>query len=382
MEAKKKFIINIVFYGIMLAIVLVVGKYILPIMTPFIIAFAVAALFEWLTKKMGFKREHLRRLVAILMCSVLYSLVFLTVLLVGAKLINEAGSIVAAIPSTFSNQIMPYLDKMATGLETAVSPYDSQLANYIDQLTTSVVQNLGTYVTDFSKTAVVFVTNCATAVPGLIVQIVITVISTFFMVIDFRKICKFLMKLVPGSKRELVSTSLHYTKTMIAVYIKSYSILFLLTFVELSIGFLILGVKNAVLVAMLIAVFDLMPILGTGGIVLPWAVIAMMVGNWGRAIGLLVLYLVITGIRQTLEPKIVGKQIGLHPLATLMAMLLGLKLFGIVGLFGIPVLLAVSTSMYRSKPKAGEDNENKDEASETPKKETKAKTKRKNTPSA
>lgn len=354
MEAKKSFIINIVFYGIMLAVVLLVGKYILPILTPFIIAFAVASLFNWVTKLMGFKRESLRRLVAILMCSVLYAVVFVCVLLVGAKLINETGAILSAIPSTFSNQIMPFLDTMATRLETAVTPYDSQLASYIDSLTTSVVQNIGSYVTSFSKTAVVFVTNCATSIPGLIVQIVITVISTFFILLDYQKICKFLLKLVPASKRDLFSTSMHYTKTMIAVYIKSYSLLFLLTFVELSIGFLILGVNHAVLLAVMIAIFDLMPILGTGGILLPWALIAMMLGNWVRAVGILLLYLVITGIRQTLEPRIVGKQIGLHPLATLIAMLLGLKLFGIVGMFAIPVLLAVTTSMYRNKPKTEE----------------------------
>ncbi len=351
MEAKKHFIINIVFYGIVLAIVLVACKYVLPIMTPFIIAFAVASLFNWLTKQMGLKRERLRRLLAIALCSVLYAVVFLGVLMAGAKLINEAGSIVSAIPSTFSNQIMPFLDSMATRLETAITPYDTQLASYVDSLTTSVVSNLGKFATDFSKTALVFVTNCATSVPGLIVQIVITVISTFFILLDYEKICKFLLKLVPASKRELFSTSLHYTKTMISVYIKSYSLLFLLTFVELSIGFLILRVDHAILLATLISIFDLMPILGTGGILLPWALISLLFGDWFRAIGMLVLYLIITGIRQTLEPKIVGKQIGLHPLATLVAMLLGLKLFGIVGMFGVPVLLAVSTAMYRAKPK-------------------------------
>ena len=138
---------------------------------------------------------------------------------------------------------------------------------------------------------------------------------------------------------------------MISVYIKSYSLLFLLTFVELGIGFLILRVDHAILLATLISIFDLMPILGTGGILLPWALISLLFGDWFRAIGMLVLYLIITGIRQTLEPQIVGKQIGLHPLATLAAMLLGLKLFGIVGMFGVPVLLAVSTAMYRAKPK-------------------------------
>ena len=349
MEAKKSFIVNIVFYGIVIAIVLLFSKYILPILTPFIIAFAVASLFNWITKLMGFKRESLRRLVAMLFCSVLYALVFISVLMAGAKLINEAGSILAAIPSTFSNQIMPFLDTMATRLETAVTPYDSQLASYIDSLTTSVVSTLGKTVTDFSKTAVVFVTNCATSIPGLIVQIVITVISTFFIILDYDKICRFLLKLVPSGRRELFSTSLHYTKTMIAVYIKSYSLLFLLTFVELSIGFLILKIRHPILLATMISIFDLMPILGTGGIVLPWALISLLIGDWMRAVGLLVLYLVITGIRQTLEPKIVGKQIGLHPLATLVSMLLGLKLFGLVGLFGVPVIVAVTTAMYRTK---------------------------------
>jgi len=246
---------------------------------------------------------------------------------------------------------MPFLDRLATRLETAVTPYDTQLASYIDSLTSSVVSNLGKFATDFSKTAVVFVTNCATSIPGLIVQIVITVISTFFIILDYEKICKFLLMLIPSSKRELFSTSLHYTKTMITVYIKSYSLLFLLTFVELSVGFLILGIKHAILLAVMISIFDLMPILGTGGIVLPWALLSLMLGDWLRAVGLLVLYLVITGIRQTLEPKIVGKQIGLHPLATLVSMLLGLKLFGIVGLFGVPVVVAVTTAMYRTRRK-------------------------------
>ena len=85
-----------------------------------------------------------------------------------------------------------------------------------------------------------------------------------------------------------------------------------------------------------------------------------MLGLWIAlgAVGLLVLYLVITGIRQTLEPKIVGKQIGLHPLATLVAMLLGLELFGLLGLFGVPILVAVINSMYRSKPKRAASEQN------------------------
>lgn len=121
---------------------------------------------------------------------------------------------------------------------------------------------------------------------------------------------------------------------------------------ELAIGFLLLRIPYAMLLALLISIFDLMPILGTGGILLPWALVLVLMGNLPLAAGIAALYVIITAVRQTLEPKIVGAQIGLHPLATLIAMLLGLKLFGLVGLIAFPVTLAVVTAMSRTRKAA------------------------------
>lgn len=349
MEAKKKFIVNCLFYGLILFIVVVLGKYVLPIMTPFIIAFCVSGLMEFLTKRMGFKREKLRRLFSLGFCGVLYAVVFTLFALVSAKIVSEAVDLITAIPSFFTNYLMPLINRGADYLETVIKPYDMHLATMVDELAASMIKTIGQFVTDFSGKALVWVTNSATSIPGAIVQVIITVISTFFMVLDFEKVFGFLKKLVPVKMRDVVSTGAHYGKSMVLVYIKSYSILFSLTFVELTIGFLILGVQYAPVLALAIAVFDLMPILGTGGILLPWTLTALIIGNYKMSIGILVLYLIITAIRNTLEPKIVGKQIGLHPLATLIAMLLGLKLFGLVGLLGVPVLLAVTNAMYRTR---------------------------------
>lgn len=352
MEVKKQFIVNVLFYGLVIGIVVLFAQYILPILTPFLIAFCVAGLMEFITKHLPFlKQQKLRRFVSLVLCTTLYAVFFLGVLLAGARLINVAVDFFKAVPSIFTNQIMPFMQRMGDQLETAVTPYDTMLAKMIDEVSSSVIKTVSSFVTELSGKAVVWATSSVASIPGLIVQTVIMVISTFFMVLDFDKICKFLLKLIPAGKRELFTTSLHYTKTMITVYIKSYSILFLLTFAELTIGFFLLGVGKPLLMAGVIAVLDVLPILGTGGFLLPWAVLEVIFGNYLKALGVLALYLVIAGIRNTVEPKIVGKQIGLHPLATLVAMLLGLKLFGLVGMLGVPVLLAVTTAMYRNQPK-------------------------------
>ena len=364
MEAKKRFIVNCMFYGIILLIVALVGKYILPIMTPFIIAFCVSGLMEFLTKRIIPRKEKLRRLLSLVLCGVLYAVVCVVVLLVGSRLISEAITFVTAIPGFVTNELMPLLNMGAEWLENTLIPVDARLASMVDELASSMMKSLGSFVTNFSGKAIVWLTSSATSIPGLIVQTVITVISTFFMVLDFSKVVAFLKKLVPAKQRGVMETGLQYTRSMVLIYIKSYSILFLLTFVELTIGFLILGISHAPLLAATIAVFDLMPILGTGGILLPWALVALILDNLKMAIGILLLYLVITFIRQTLEPKIVGKQIGLHPLATLIAMLLGLNLFGLVGLIGLPVLLSVITAMNRTRM-AQQEKEKEKNAAET-----------------
>lgn len=355
MEAKKKFIVNFLFYGIILLIVFGVGRYILPIMGPFVVAFCVASLVHVLTRKMKIKRERLRRLVSIALCTVFYALLFAAIFLLGAKLVSTLVDVFKKIPGVVTDVLIPWLDSGAESLETAVKPLDTTLATWIDQMTSSMVKSISQFVTDFSTKAVVWVTSSATSIPGMIVNIVIMVVSSFFMVIDYGPVCAFLMKCIPSRQRELLKTSLHYAKTMILVYIKSYSILFLLTFAEMSIGFLILGVHNAIILALLIAVLDVLPILGTGGFLLPWALVMLIMENYKMAFGLLAIYLVITGIRNTLEPKMVGKQIGLHPLATLVAMLLGLRLFGLLGMIGLPVVLTVANAMRRTKRTEGQE---------------------------
>jgi predicted PurR-regulated permease PerM len=115
--------------------------------------------------------------------------------------------------------------------------------------------------------------------------------------------------------------------------------MFCITFLELWIGLSLLKIPYELGLAFGIAVFDLMPILGVGGILLPWGGIALVLGNLKMGIGIIALYLVIAAVRNTVEPRIVGKEIGLHPLATLVAMVVGLRLIGLVGMLMLPITM-------------------------------------------
>jgi sporulation integral membrane protein YtvI len=113
------------------------------------------------------------------------------------------------------------------------------------------------------------------------------------------------------------------------------------TFIEVSIGLFILNVKYAFLIALLVGLSDAIPIVGTGVVMVPWILWTIISGDMPLAMGLGIIYVLGILIRQIMEPKIVGSQIGLHPLVTLLAMYIGLKFFGIIGMFVGPISIIV-----------------------------------------
>ena len=110
--------------------------------------------------------------------------------------------------------------------------------------------------------------------------------------------------------------------------------------------FTILCIPNAIVIAFLITIFDILPVLGTGGIVIPWAIFLFIDGQVTLGFGLLMLYVIVTIVRNVIEPRIVGGQIGLHPVVTLFAMYVGVQLIGFFGLFIAPMSLAILKSLH------------------------------------
>lgn len=348
MEKKKNFIINVVFYGMILVAGIAFCKFILPVLIPFLIAFLIAAIIQIPVKKIGKDSGKKKRIIAVLLCGTFYFIFFMAVILLGTKAVKTVWNMVVSAPAVYYEKVVPFIGEIADSLQETVASIDAGASQQIEEVFSDISQNMGQYISDFSVRAVKWLSGGVTGIPGFIVKLVVTVVATFFMAIDFTKMTGFFKRWIPAEKEGTVNKGMDYIKNVVFIYIKSYSLLFFMTFVELSIGLLILRIPYAVLLALGIAVFDILPVLGTGGILLPWAVILVVIGNVPLAIGILTLYIIITAIRNTMEPKIVGKQIGLHPLAAMVAMFIGLKVLGIIGMVVFPVTLAVIMNLEKN----------------------------------
>ena len=225
---------------------------------------------------------------------------------------------------------------------------DPYVAEQINDSLRQFVQNIGQMVSSLSVDLLTAVSEHLAGIPAALIRVVITVVTSFYICSDYDRILETVWGYLPEKWQKTCIDIRKYGLNMIKVYLKSYSLLFLMTFAELTIGFLILRIPYPVALAAAIAVFDILPVLGTGGVLIPWAVILAAIGNYPLAAGILLLYLVITVIRNFAEPRIVGKQIGLHPLITLIALFTGVSLAGLPGLILLPMAVMIFVNMEKN----------------------------------
>lgn len=340
-EKRKQFIINVLYLGIWIGIVFVLLKYGMPALTPFVIAWVISLLvkrpIEFVMKKLNISR----RLAAIPVVLVFFGTVGVLVTLVGLKVIAEIVSVVGIVPNMYMDHVSPLVNTILESVEESVISRDPTLVTAVEEVLSQLVKAVGDILSGLSVKVMSVVASFTSSLPGLFINLVLTIISTFFITMDYDKFTKFFYDQLTGKKKETFLEIKEYVVGTLFVCIRSYALIMSITFVELSIGLSILRIENAVMIAALISIFDILPVLGTGGIMIPWVVIALIQRNYALSIGLLVVYIVVTVIRNIIEPKIVGKQIGLHPILTLSSMFLGVQLFGVVGLFGFPIGLSL-----------------------------------------
>lgn len=184
--------------------------------------------------------------------------------------------------------------------------------------------------------------------PKLFVLFVVTVMACMYWSMDYEKIHDFLMSLLPPAVLNRAEGFRKTAKRALFSYIRAYLLIWLMTFGEVLIGLLILDQPYAWLIAVGIATVDLLPVLGSGTVLLPWAGVQLLLQRYSFGIGLLILYGVITIVRQIVEPHIVGGSLGIHPLASLFFVLLGFQLFGFWGMLLGPIA-ALLLKEYRQE---------------------------------
>lgn len=187
-----------------------------------------------------------------------------------------------------------------------------------------------------------------TILPGIMIFLMIATVATYFIIKDRALIRSFVIHILPNGARSSSREVMTELITAFTGFLKAYSTLIFITFILTLVAFKILGIKYALTLALIIGVMDILPVLGPGAIYIPWIIWAFIAGNTGMGIGLLVVYIIISAVRQFLEPKIVGDNIGLHPLATLISLYVGLQLAGVAGMIMGPICVVLFIAMYRA----------------------------------
>jgi len=189
----------------------------------------------------------------------------------------------------------------------------------------------------------------ATAIPNFFLNTTIMLITAHLIISDRENIFNTVKKAFPKwISRQMSQTKKGLSKAM-GGYFRAQYILMVVVGILSILGLLILGNQYALLLGMLLAALDFLPILGTGAVFVPWALVSLAMGNFQQAIGLGIVYGVITITRQVLQPKVLGDQMGAHPLASLMSIFIGFRIFGLLGLVIGPSLLMIFVAVYETE---------------------------------
>lgn len=326
---------------LIILIVYVALKYALGLVSPFLFAFFIAFLLKNPARKLSSRLRLPYKPVSFVLVLLFYCTVGVLISLLGVKIISTATAVIMQIPAMYENQLEPFLTDAFNGIEQALYRLDPALVAALQDNFDQFVELLGNNISNISFSIVGTLSNLTLALPGFLIKVLLMIISTFFIACDYDMLSGFVLRQFNNKGREVILQIKQYLVETLFVVIRSYGLIMSITFIELSIGLSVIGIPNAVLVALLISVFDILPVLGTGGIMIPWTIITLFQGNYQTGLGLLFIYLIITVVRNILEPKIVGKQLGLHPVVTLMCIFVGANLFGVIGLFGFPITLSL-----------------------------------------
>ncbi len=332
-KQKAATLINLVFFIVFIVAVYLLLKYAIAYLIPLIVSFAFVYILQKPTIAISEKTQIPKNILTLIFLILILFAVGLSVYFLFIKLIDLftdlpiSGNGLELVFSRFCGMV----DGISNGLPDGLKKYTS-----IDSR--SIINGVSQYISDF---AVGLVESTVRKLPSFIFSVVISVVSSCFLAFDYDKIINFV-------KRQLSPESVMFVKKLKKVVnyslfnlLRGYFILMLLTFLEMLLGLKFIGIENAVAISFLIAFVDMLPVFGTGIILVPWSIYAVLSGDASRGVYLMILYAVCAVVRYFAEPKIIGKKVGMSPFVSLLAMFIGLRFLGFAGLLFLPLITSI-----------------------------------------
>lgn len=325
----------------------ILGKilsYLPVIFLPFILALIMALMIEPIVKffedKVRMKRAWA---VVISLISVVGGFIYL---------ISAIISVIIKELSRLYPQVVHYSDQIISRVIETFSNFELFYLrlNLPPQVETTIQQNLGKSLQALQallNSSINALVQTLTMLPGALIFLMIATVATFFITKDRKALVSFLMRFIPGTAQSKTVKVITELFRALIGFLKAYSILITITAIITIVSLKVLQLDYILTIGIIVGICDILPVLGPGTIFVPWIIWHFITGNTRLAISLLIVYVLISVVRQFLEPKIVGDNIGLHPLATLISLYAGLQLGGIVGMIMGPVLVVIIMACYR-----------------------------------
>ncbi|MBF0706273.1 sporulation integral membrane protein YtvI [Alkalihalobacillus hwajinpoensis] len=329
--------------------------YIWHLAYPFVIALLLAFLINPLVDLLENRAKIPRPLAVALSILFLIGVLAAFIALLVNEVVQGVVYIANVLPGNFQ-EIVLFIEDLFV---SHVMPLYYQLEELFkdlnkDQQTTVLdnIQSIGTTITttltNILQSLVEGIRSFIVSLPTILTVLVFSMLATFFISKDWYKFINWMKLKVRTDIQESISTVYIDLRRALFGFLKAQLTLISMTAIIVLVGLFILRVDYAITIAIIIGLVDLLPYLGTGAIFVPWMIYSFLIGNYGLTIGLSILYGVVVIQRQVMEPKVLSSNIGLDPLATLIALFVGFQLFGFIGLIIGPVLLVVLKTLYHA----------------------------------
>ncbi len=314
----------------------IILKHIFLLALPFLIAwgvaFAVRRPAHFISEKTRAPERFLRLLMSMLLIALTLSLLFFA----AWKLITEGWRLLTTLGEG---------GKIAELAERVIDPSGALAGILPSGIAELLSGTLEAVVASVSEAFAGFAARFVGAVPRFFLFLIVSLIAVIYFSLDLERVNGFVKSKLPD---KFTAALVRFKNGIFGVglkYARAYIIIMMITFAICFAGLLLLGVRYALLIAVIISVLDILPIIGIGTVFIPWAVFELAIGSRSLGAGLIVLFLIAEFVRQLAEPKIIGKNLGLHPIVSLILLYGSYSLFGIVGILLIPCAVVILNAL-------------------------------------
>ncbi len=335
-----------ILYVLLLLLGLYIGIKLSIFYMPFLVAFIISLIIEPAIKFIMKKTGATRRTSSIIIFSIVSIFILGTLAWLIITIFSEASSLLQTLNDYFDKAYLQF-NNFISNFNFDKIHISKEILSVIENSTNDILQN----VSNWTRSGLTNLINVVTSLPSIAICIGITVIALYFICVDKIYILDQLEHHLPKVWVKKINIHLKDLIQTLGGYLKAEASLILVSFIVSLVGLYILqfigfNIQYPLLMALAIGFVDALPILGSGAFMIPWAVICAINGDLNLGIAIIVLLIIMSIIRQILEPKLVSKNIGVHPIFTLIAMYTGFKIIGIMGLLIGPIVLIIFKNIF------------------------------------